>query len=133
MVSYGEDTVKDKGKQEAVKHHIAVLIRQGKRDVGYWPEYPAVWRPAEVIDPRTEKPFTYPGSWDFIAERLEEPGSKLETMTLNKPPGKTGYVFKERTKNGRIYVKLQLLPGKGDFVIGRSFHYDKYEEKQDEQ
>jgi hypothetical protein len=59
-------------------------------------------------------------AWELIASRLEE-GHEVETIILDQPPGKTGYVMKIDLHPGRplLYVKLELGSG---VVIGRSFH-----------
>jgi hypothetical protein len=59
-------------------------------------------------------------AWELIASSLES-GHHVETMTLDKPSGKTGYVMKIdlNPARSRVYVKLQLGSG---VVIGRSFH-----------
>ena len=66
--------------------------------------------------------FTDIAAWDLIAAKLEE-GHPVETIELNRPPGKTGYVMKIDLGPERpVYVKLQLA---GKKVIGRSFHYSE--------
>jgi hypothetical protein len=86
---------------------------------------PCDWRPNQVIDPRSGQPFTDPGAWEFIVEKLSD-NEPLETISLLKPPGKVGYVMKIRDfdRNSTIYIKLQLGAG---VVIGRSFHYSDFD------
>lgn len=110
-----------KDKIEAVKRHIAVLIRRGDYVVAHEPEYPTKWWPGGVIDPQTGAPFTHAGAWDFIAEKCEEKGTTLREKTLDKPPGKTASVLLEKTIGSTIYVKVHF-GADGKKVIGRSFH-----------
>lgn len=113
-------------KQE-LKHHIAVLIRQHAYVVGHAPENPVDWRHVEVIDPRSGELFTYPGAWDFIAEKLEQRGTTIEKKTMETPRGKKAYILRERTRDGIIYIKVQFGGPEGNIVVGRSFHYDRRE------
>lgn len=117
----------DKQKLNAIKHHIAVLIRRKAYVVGHMPEYPVDWSHGEVIDPRSGQPFTHPGAWDFIAEKLEEKGTTIEEITLEKPEGRKAYVLREPTRDGIIYIKVHFGGHEGNIIVGRSFHYD-YEE-----
>jgi hypothetical protein len=83
------------------------------------PTLPTDWAPQHVVNPDTKEAFTPDGAWDFIVAKLVD-GHEIEAITLDVPPGKTGYVMKiQGANNGQIYVKLQLSSGK---VIGRSFH-----------
>ncbi len=66
--------------------------------------------------------FTDVGAWAFIVECLHRlDPMEIETVVLDQPPGKAGYVFKVPGASNRpkIYVKLQLVSGA---VRGRSFH-----------
>jgi hypothetical protein len=64
-------------------------------------------------------PFTEAGAWEFIACLIED-NVEIETITLDKPPGKTGYVMLVTGNyNEEIYIKLEIV---GDKVFGRSFH-----------
>jgi hypothetical protein len=83
--------------------------------------WPRDWRPQQVRHPETREPFTLEGAWDFIADCLES-GCAVEEITLENPPGKTGYVMLIDIGSDRplLYVKLELGSGT---VIGRSFHY----------
>lgn len=47
----------------------------------------------------------------------------MEVISLNKPPGKKGYVmlYETGTDSPDIYVKLQIAKD----LIGRSFHYSE--------
>jgi len=104
-----------------IKSELAKLARQkNKRDVSIGPEEPAKWWPTSVKDPRGGKPFTYAGSWDFIAEQLDKKETSIEQKKLKKPCGKLAYVLKILTEYGIIYIKVSLANGK---IIGRSFHY----------
>ncbi len=56
----------------------------------------------------------------FSADLLDA-GEPLKEVSLNKPPGKKGYVMEIPVKGWRpIYIKLQLGSGQ---VFGRSFHH----------
>jgi hypothetical protein len=116
--------VSDKERLSSVKHHLAVLIRRGKRRVPYEQEYPKRWCFGEVVDPRSQEYFTPAGTWDFIAEQLEERGTTITEVALEKPPGKKAYVLKTPTRYGTIYVKIHFGV-ESDMVIGRSFHYSE--------
>jgi hypothetical protein len=88
----------------------------------FTPEAPCKWQPTQVIDPRSQEPFTDAGAWDFICDLLDG-GCEIEEIDLQRPPGRKGYVLTtEGVENQIIYVKLQLT---GDKVLGRSFHYSK--------
>jgi hypothetical protein len=117
--------VANKQKLDAIKRHIAVLLKRKSYMVPHGPEYPTKWWIDGVIDPRSGQPFTYPGAWDFIAERLKERGTTIEEIPLDKPQGKKAYVLRERTKDGIIYIKVHFGIGKEDIIMGRSFHYDE--------
>ena len=44
----------------------------------------------------------------------------METITLDKPPGKIGYVMLvDGNYSEKIYIKLEIV---GEKVFGRSFH-----------
>ena len=63
--------------------------------------------------------FDTESAWGFIYDLLEQ-GVEVEQITLDKPPGKTGYVlFGDGPGGRRIYIKLQFV---GNLVAGRSFH-----------
>lgn len=72
-----------------------------------------------------DKYFSDAAAWELIASRLES-GHDVETVTLRKPPGATGYVMKIDLEPDAptLYVKLELGPGK---IWGRSFHYSEPE------
>jgi hypothetical protein len=75
-----------------------------------------------VRDPTDGQFFTDAGAWAFIVDCLHRlDPMEIETMVLNQPPGKTGYVFKVPGVPNRpnIYIKLQIVSGA---VRGRSFH-----------
>jgi hypothetical protein len=113
--------VGQKEKLKAIKSHLTSLIRQKAYAIPEGAEYPTKWWFGEVIDPRTEQYFTYPGAGDFIAEKLKEKGSRITEILLDKPPEQKGYVLLEKTKWGTIYIKVHF--GRGNIVLGRSFHY----------
>lgn len=110
---------------KSIKHHLAVWIRRGKHRVPFEPEYPKRWCFGGVVDPRSGKYFTPTGVWDFIAEQLEEPGTKITEIPLDKPPGRKAYVLKIPTRDGTIYVKIHFGLDE-DMVVGRSFHYSEH-------
>lgn len=104
----------------AIKCKLAKLARQkDKRDVGFGPEDPPRWWPMSIIDPRSGKPFTPAGVWDFIAEQLDKNETSIKQVLLKKPCGKLAYEFRVRTEYEIIYIKVRLAKGK---IIGRSFH-----------
>lgn len=110
-------------KLKRIKSELSRLAQSKKAWKTNWtPNHPTEWKPTEVIDPRTNMPFTYPGAWDFIGEMLQKPETILEETELKKPQGKKGYVLKVKTEFGTIYIKLQF-GHKGGTIIGRSFHY----------
>lgn len=91
------------------------------RRSNFTPQMPTDWAPWEAYDPTTEAPYTPAAAWDRVVEELRT-GCTVQMKTLEKPPGKTGYVFKFADARGTmIYVKLQIVSGK---VVGRSFHKD---------
>jgi hypothetical protein len=122
---YGGLAVGQKEKLKAIKRHLAVLIRRKAYIVAEGPEYPTKWWFGKVKDPRTENYFTHSGAWDFIAEKLEEKGTKIREIQLDKPPEKKGYELLEHTKWGIIYIKIHFGFGENNIVWGRSFHYSK--------
>jgi hypothetical protein len=75
-------------------------------------------------------PFTRPGAWHFIEDRLAG-GCPLEKVTLSKPPGVTAYVMQITLEQDMppLYVKLEITHGE---VLGRSFHYSTVEREKDE-
>lgn len=103
-----------------VRHQLGILAgRRGSWDVGYSKDRPKKWRPRTVIDPRSKEPFTDAGAKEFISCLLED-DHPLEEISLERPPGRKGYVMKVDTDEGMIYIKIELGSGK---IIGRSFHY----------
>jgi len=89
-------------------------------------ERPTHWAPYEVRKPGSGDAFTADSCWTFVADLIEG-GVDIETIMLDQPPGKTGYVIKVDGFGGdRIYIKLQLVGGK---VIGRSFHASTNEDE----
>ncbi len=89
------------------------------------PERPTDWRPGQVRNPEgvLDTHFTDAAAWELIATRIDD-GHPIESVTLHKPQGATGYVMKIDLEDGRpqLYVKLQMGSGK---IIGRSFHYSE--------
>lgn len=80
---------------------------------------PTHWEPASVRRPDTGEAFTPDGAWTFVADLLER-GIAVDTIVLDKPPGRTGYVVLcDGWVGEKIYIKLELCSG---IVVGRSFH-----------
>lgn len=108
-------TIPDNVRQELIR----LSSREATRRAEFSPKAPTKWNPGEVRDPKTGAPYTRQAAWMRIHAELVA-GCEISKMVLDKPPGKTGYVFHFHDGNGvRIYVKLQLLNG---LVMGRSFH-----------
>ena len=107
---------------ESIRDHIVRLVRRGDRTSGFTRARPTDWRPGEVPNPRgLLLPYFDDGSaWELIASSLEE-GHDVETITLDVPLGRKGYVMKIDLNPGRplLYIKLELGSG---VVFGRSFH-----------
>ena len=115
---------------ESTRRQLAVLARRSSaRTTEFSRDRPTVWKPEHVRNPDDElvPHFTDEAAWDLIASRLEA-GHDVETVTLRKPEGSTGYVMKIDLdpEQPLLYVKLQLGAGK---IIGRSFHYSSPEQK----
>ena len=94
------------------------------RSSAFRPDRPTDWRPGQVrnLNAVLGNAFTDIAAWELIATKLEDE-HPVETVELNRPPGKTGYVMKIDLGQERpVYVKLQLA---GKKVIGRSFHYSE--------
>jgi hypothetical protein len=82
------------------------------------PKVPTKWNPWEVMDDNGQ-PYTPEGAWEKIHVELQN-GCFIKSISLDKPPGKTGYCFHFTDSAGRrVYVKLQIVSGQ---VHGRSFH-----------
>ncbi len=107
---------------DLIRSQLVRLIRRGARRSDFTRERPVDWRPDDVPNPDSLLFSHYhdDSAWELIASRLEE-GHDVETIILDQPPGKTGYVMKIDLHPGRplLYVKLELGSG---VVIGRSFH-----------
>lgn len=83
------------------------------------PARPTHWEPASIRRPDSGEAFTPDGAWTFIAEMLAG-GVDVETIVLDKPPGRTGYIVVcDGWAGEKIYIKLELGSG---MVVGRSFH-----------
>jgi hypothetical protein len=111
---------------DTVKKHLATLISRGDRNriVAHGPEFPTQWWPGRVVDPRSKKPFTTAGAWDFIVMLLRQRGTVLKPKVLDKPAGTTAYVLLHHTTRGTIYIKVHFGGAHGELVVGRSFHYE---------
>ena len=106
-----------------IRHQLSVLARRSKsRETAFTKSTPTDWRPQTVRNPSSHlgMAFSEAEAWELITTKLEE-GHSVETITLDQPKGKIGYVMKIcLTKDSpSLYVKLQL---QGQKVIGRSFH-----------
>lgn len=108
-----------------IRKQLVALLKQHKRVATWSEESPIDWRPTQVTHPVSEMPFTPNGAWQFIEEKLEQ-GEPLAEVILDSPQGKKAYVMKIDlgTNQPKLYVKLQL--GSME-VIGRSFHYSKFD------
>jgi|SRR5689334_13580805 hypothetical protein len=83
---------------------------------------PCDWRPRTVRHPECGDYFTDAGAWEYVAALIAA-DIHIETVPLDVPKGKKGYVIKVPGYRGepRIYIKLRIGAGA---VIGRSFHYE---------
>jgi hypothetical protein len=80
---------------------------------------PTHWEPVSVRRPDSGEAFTPDSAWTFVAELLAN-GVDVETIVLDKPPDRTGYVIVcDGWAGEKIYIKLELGSG---MVVGRSFH-----------
>jgi hypothetical protein len=101
---------------------IALAKSRRTRRTDFVANMPSRWGPTSITDPRSGCPFTEDGAWEYIISSLEG-GAELEEIILEKPPGRSAYVFFLESKfKEKIYVKLQIC---GDYVRGRSFHYSE--------
>ena len=110
--------------EEIARENMLGLLR-AKKTVNEWsPSRPTDWRPNDVQHPIFGDYFSLNECWNFIENKLSE-GHPIEIVSLEKPPGKRGYVMKvEATPRGRIiYIKLEIGTGG---LVGRSFHYSEY-------
>lgn len=109
---------------DSTRRELAVLARRPRaRQTEFSPARPTVWQPRQVCNPDGDFPFTDAGAWDLIASKLES-GLDVEVITLENPPGATGYVMKIELESTAptLYVKLELRSGR---ILGRSFHYSE--------
>ncbi len=110
----------------SIRNQMVVLSRRSKaRTSEFAPNRPTKWNPEQVSNPngKVDEYFTDSSAWEYIACLLENE-HPVETIALDHPPGKTGYVMKSRIEpdSREIYIKLQLGSGR---IIGRSFHYSE--------
>ena len=110
----------EKKRLNSIKHHLYVLVKRGKRFVAI--DSRKKWWPGSVFDPCYGECFTTEGAWDFIAENLKEKGTRIKQVDLDKLPSRKAYELLIPTYKGKIYIKISF-GGKGDTVIGHSFHY----------
>ncbi|WP_150443132.1 hypothetical protein [Sphingobium limneticum] len=110
-----------------VKRQLCALARSSRtRTAVFNPSRPTHWAPYEVRCPDSGDTFTADSAWHFVADMIEG-GAEMETISLAKPAGKTGYVMIVEGFGGeKIYIKLQLGSGQ---VIGRSFHISVNEDQ----
>ena len=110
---------------DEIRHQLVLLVRRGDRTAEFTRARPTDWRPDEVPNPDglLQPYFDDDSAWELIASRLEA-GHEVHVITLDQPPGKTGYVMQISLNPGRpaVYIKLELGSGT---VIGRSFHESK--------
>jgi hypothetical protein len=107
-----------------IRRQLASLgVSRKTRTTVFTAARPTDWNPTATLHPATGEPFTPDGAWEFVCGLISQ-GVEIETMVLDKPPGRTGYVIKCDGHGGEtIYIKLQLGSGQ---VIGRSFHHNKF-------
>lgn len=106
---------------------LATLARTSRtRFVGQPPERPHRWRP-QTVPGSNGYGMTDPEAWEMIADRLEDPKQKVETIILRKPKGAKAFVMKIRLPHlpARIYAKFGfVVPANGQKICGRSFHLE---------
>lgn len=85
---------------------------------------PAKWAPETVPDLETGLGMTDGAAWYFVAACLEDASLLMQTISLQKPPGATGYVFKiPRGQDIKLYIKIEIVINPHQtFICGRSFH-----------
>lgn len=109
---------------EEIRNRLAALAQSRRtRTRTFLRSRPCDWRATAMTDPRSGEVFTEDGAWTYVAEYIVA-GVQIEVVTLDLPPGKTGYamLLPSHDPNTPIYVKLQLG---SEVVIGRSFHYSE--------
>lgn len=107
--------------EDSFRRELERLCRGGRRTRKHTfsPTMPTRWSPQHVRHPNSGEAFTDDGAWTFIADLLSK-GHEIEVITLDKPPGKKGYVLLcEGYAGEKIYMKIMMGAG---IVIGRSFH-----------
>ncbi len=108
----------------AIRSELIRRAREKKlRQAEFSFDEPCDWRPWQVLHPETGLPFTDVGAWNFIADYLTS-GGPVRCITLDKPPGQTGYVILTPgyRDNPEIYIKVTLSASR---INGRSFHDSK--------
>lgn len=113
----------DNGETDPEDHRLqlASLARQKKRRaLGF----PRDWNPGAVINPASGLPYTESGAWQLIAEILES-GHPVETVVMNNPRGKTGYVliYELSEDTPPLYIKIHFG---SSGIVGRSFHHSHH-------
>ena len=109
--------------EEEIRRQLAQRARSRRtRTSAFSRELPGEWTPTAITRPGGSEPYTDDSAWEAVADALEG-GCEIEVISLEKPPGKKGYVLLLESAVGvPIYVKLQLT---AEGVHGRSFHYSK--------
>ena len=102
-------------------------LLEARKNISEWSEKrPTNWRPSSVTNPNPDVniPFTNTTCWYFI-EQLLHNKHPIKEITLDKPPGKKGYMmlFETESEPSDIYIKLEIANGQ---LIGRSFHYSDW-------
>ena len=106
-----------------IRHQLIRLIRARRLRYGAPPDRPTRIRYLQVVNPESGLPLTKPGMWQVIDQALDS-GVALEPVTLRRPPGERGWVFRFRLASAEplVYVKLQIIES---HVVLRSFHYSE--------
>ena len=86
----------------SIRHQLVTLVRRGARTSEFTTARPTDWRPEQVPNPEglLLPCFDDRSAWELVASRLES-GHEVETVTLEDPPDKTGYVMKIDLNPGR--------------------------------
>ena len=108
-----------------MRRQLIALIQKRRRTTQQTRERPARLGFHEIRHPESGYWLDRRTVWDVIVELLES-NVPLEQVSLRKPPGTKGWVFKARlTRDGPlIYVKLQIVSGVT--VALRSFHRSRH-------
>lgn len=112
------------GINNSIRHQLATLAKSRRTRVAeFRRDRPIRWEPETVQNPSgiIDSYFSESSAWELIVHLLES-GEEVEEITLDKPPGATGYVMvvEIQPEKPPVYIKVQLGSGQ---IIGRSFHY----------